>query len=662
MHQPKYAIFYDFHTQPDQPDVGKDFDVDGAVAAWKSCGVDYVIFHARCNLGTAYYDTQVGIRHPSLTYDLLGKLAEACAQGGVALGAYFNVGLSHEEGLRHREWTVVTPEGQVMKPNRMDHFMRGMCYNTGYAENLLAMVEEVASRYPIAGFFFDCFTVQECVGVECVQEMKRLGIDWADETERKAFAHTSQLRLARRLRETALAAKPDLLLYFNGVNFEDQLSLGNYNEFECLPTGGWGYELLPAYARYLRTLGKPAINMTGRFHRAWGDFGGLRTAPSLEFDCVQGLSQGMRPSVGDHWHPRGERNDAVFDLIRPIYRKLQSIDAWVEGARPQADVALVVPPPPFGPAVLGATRMLAELQVSFDVVTSASQWGNYTLLILPDELVLDGPLAERIRAHLGRGGAILASAWAGLDADKKNFVFQEWGVTYAGEDPVADSQFEPKREDGFVPPRDNGYFRVEKPLSEGLPDMPLNAYVRGAIVEAAAGSEVLAHSITTFFPRHWDGEHHHLYLAPDRLTQRPVIVQRGKVAYLSHPFFTAYHQAAPVPLKQIVARLLERLHPQPLLRLGHFPSFGRSAVTSQAGRRMVWLMNYVAERRGASIDMIEEAIETRDVEVRLRMDGRRVRKARLLPIGDELPVAVDGAYARVTVPALEGWAVVVFEE
>jgi len=96
-----------------------------------------------------------------------------------------------------------------------------------------------------------------------------------------------------------------VLLYCNGIDYEAQDKLALL-DFECLPTGGWGYETLSMGARYLRTLGKPVLNMSGRFHKSWGDFGGIRTEPSLEYDMVYGMANAMRPNIGDHFHPRGD--------------------------------------------------------------------------------------------------------------------------------------------------------------------------------------------------------------------------------------------------------------------------------------------------------------------------------------------------------------------
>lgn len=662
MHSPKWSIFYDFHTQVAQPDVGETFDADAFTGRLKQCGVDFIVFHARCNLGMAYYDTQVGIRHPTLKYDLIGRMSEACRRNGITMSVYFNVGLSHEEGLLHRDWLKVTPEGYVYTPDRMNHFFRLMCYNTDYAEHLLAMIREVVAGYPVAGLFLDCMHRTPCVGVECIREMKQRGVDWQDPAQVAEFARVSQVRMAQRIRDAALAIKPDLVLYFNGVSAEDQAEIGTYLEYECLPTGGWGYEVLPMYARYLRNLGKQVLNMTGRFHRSWGDFGGIRSEAGLEYDCVYGLANGLRPTIGDHYHPRGDLNPAVFDLIHTIYSRLQKLEPWIEDAVPAVDTAVVATgPEALGGAVIGATRMLCELKSQFDVVTPAARWRDYRLLVLPDTTVLDEPLAARVRAHLERGGAVLASHRSGLDPAQRGFVLPEWGVRYVGEDPLVNEKWDKGQQSNFAIP-EPAYFRAEGAAAAGLPDMPVNCYEHGAIVEALGGSAVLARVVSSYFPRHWDGEHHHLYIAPDRVSERPMVTRHGQVVYSSHPLFTSYYRYAPLPVRTLVGNLIAALLSEPLLKTEGLPSFGRAMVTQQAQRRMVWLTAYVPERRGVSIDMIEEPISLRQTVVRLRLDGRPPRRVYLAPSGTELPYTVAAGYIGVTVPELTGYAVLVFEE
>lgn len=656
MHNPKWCLFYDVHTMPACPDVGAGFDADAFTDRIKDCGVDYVVFHARCNLGTAYYNTKVGIRHPSLNYDMFGALADACEKRDIALTAYINVGLSHEEGLLHRDWLVLTPEGYTYLPERMNHFMRMMCYNTEYGDHLVEMVKEIVGGYPVAGLFLDCMHQHPCVGVECMREMKERGVDWTDKYQLEEFANLSRVRVAQRIADAAKAIKPDLLLYFNGVGYEYQKDIGTYLEYECLPTGGWGYDALPLYGRYMRTLGKPLLNMTGRFHKSWGDFGGIRTEASLEYDCLYGIALGMRTTIGDHFHPRGDINHAVFDLMERIYKRLQKLEPWIDEAKPVVDIGVVTPEPGFcyvhGEAfshsqeiVKGATRLLCELKAQFDVLSPNSDWQGYRLLILPDDIVLDEKNAAKIRQHLDAGGLILSSAYAGSDPDKKDFVLKEWGLRLEGEDPC-----------------DPAYILVGSPMAEGLPDMPITLYQRGTAIAPLNGTEVLAEIGAPYYNRHWDGEHHFVYLPPDKPTGRAALTINGNVAHFSHPVFKSYYHDAQVPMRQLVGNLLNRMLPTPLVKTEGLPSFARVTVTAQPNRRMVHLLAYVPERRGPVIEMIEEPIELRDVSVALRVDGRAPNRVYLAPTEEELPFEVADGYIHVIVPVVPGYAMVVFEE
>jgi hypothetical protein len=291
-------------------------------------------------------------------------------------------------------------------------------------------------------------------------------------------------------------------------------------------------------------------------------------------------------------------------------------------------------------------------------VTASSHWKDYRLLVIPDTITFDDALVNKVRAHIDRGGAVISSGWSGMDTQKKGFLFDAWGIRYDGEDSELDARLEPLPTSSTPYP---AYFRVGKTLARGLPDMPLNCYVRGIHATPEKGVEVLACCMSSYFPRHWDGEHHHLYIPPDKEIDRAFITRNGNVVHITHPVFTAYHQFAPVPLKQLVANILLLLNPTPLIRTENLPSFARVTVMSQAGRRMVYVMNYVPERRGVATDMIEEPIESREVRLSLALEERTVKRAYLAPSGEGLVLSVKDGYAEVTIPVVKGWAVAVFE-
>lgn len=245
LHQPKYCLFYDNHTMPACPDVGANFDVEAFTDRIKRCGVDQLTFCARCNLGMAYYDTKIGIKHPSLKYDLFGKLAESCNKKGIALIAYLNGGISSAEGVLHREWTTLYFDGREYRDPRFTPYVRTMCYNTPYRDHLIAMVEEIAHNYHVSGFFIDCLAGYPCICPVCIKEMKKEGIDWTNEHEVTKFAEASALRLAKDIAKAARDINPQFQLYFNGIPFEDQTQIGTWLECEDLPTGAGDMNICP---------------------------------------------------------------------------------------------------------------------------------------------------------------------------------------------------------------------------------------------------------------------------------------------------------------------------------------------------------------------------------------------------------------------------------
>jgi hypothetical protein len=649
IHQPKYCLFYDNHTMPACPDVGENFDVEAFTDRIKRCGVDYLTFHARCNLGMAYYDTKIGIKHPSLKYDLFGKLAEACQRKGIALTAYINGGISSAEGVLHRDWTTLAFDGREYRDPRFTPYVRTMCYNSPYRDHLIAMAKEIATNYPVSGFFIDCLQNFSCVCPICVKEMKERGIDYSKREEVGKFSEFSALRLAEDIYKAVTAIKPDLLFYHNNPGYEEQANFSTYFEVECLPTGSWGYEYLPVLSHYVRTLGdRPVLNMTGRFYD-WGDFGGLRPEAAIKSELLYGLANGMRPNVGGHFHPRGDLQSAVFDRIEKIYKELQTMEPWFDNAKNITEIAIVYPGKIGNirgdPQLKSAVRMLSELKQQFDVVTLFSDWSRYKVLVIPDNIIFNDEIARRVKAHIAAGKAVISSGNSGLDKEMKKFVLEkEWGVKYTGE-----NTFDP------------AYFTAGKNFNSGLPDMPLSLYSSGIDLEPLPGTSVEAKLIKPYYNRGWDGEYAYYYNPPDKVTDKPALTVNGMVAHFSHRIFSGYSQQAPVELRTVFSNVLNNFLPKPLIKSENLPSFSRVFVTEQPGRKMVHILSYVPEMRGSKTQMIEEAVELNNVKISLRNDGKAPKKVYMAPGRKSLPFKISDGYINVTVPVCNGYSLLVFE-
>jgi hypothetical protein len=641
---PRRAIHLDFHTMPGIYDVGRDFDGETFSRTLAEAQVDYITVLARCNLGFAYYPTQVGVMHPGLKFDLLGGIISACHRRDIRVATYLSAGLDHEQALRHREWCKVNKLGQVYEFDKMGNFFRNMCFNSGYREHLLAEVEEVLRGYPVDGIFLDSICdYYPCYGHECIEGMAKAGLDAGSDSAVAAFQKQTNESfraavegLVRRL------GKGRIFRYYNALPYRSEPT---HIELEILPTGGWGYDFMPAAIRYARTLGKPYFTMTGRFHRSWGDFGGIRTEPGILFDLYNSVANGGTVSIGDHMHPRGVLDPEVYRIIGNVYAKIRQLEPWTDDARPVTDIAVYGATPYRGGNIMGAARLLLELKQQFDVVDSQSDLAGYRLLVLPDDVVVDAELKAKLARHLRRGGSILSSARAGLAPSGTKFACKEYALSFEGDDP-----------------HHYTFYRAGADVARDMPAMLTTIYSHGTAIRPGPGATVLAQLYKPYFNwKSWDWRHENFYIPPEADAGRPAVVQSGRIIHFSFPVFSEYYEFAVVAHKTLVRNCLERLLPNPVLQVHGLPSFAQASVTQKGQQTLVHLLAYLPEMRGKQMQVIEEPIHVPAVEIGLRGAGSVVRAVYRAPERTPLEFRQDGEYVRCAVGAVEGYALVVFE-
>ena len=79
MHHLRFRqIHLDFHTSPAIDGIGAAFDKADYQKSLKDACVDSVTTFATCHHGWSYFDTEVGKRHPGLSFDLLRAQFDAC--------------------------------------------------------------------------------------------------------------------------------------------------------------------------------------------------------------------------------------------------------------------------------------------------------------------------------------------------------------------------------------------------------------------------------------------------------------------------------------------------------------------------------------------------------------------------------------------------------
>ncbi len=648
-------VHLDFHTSEHIAGVGDDFDPEAFAEMLVRARVDSINCFARCHHGYIYYDTQAfpERRHPSLSRNLLREQIEACHARDIRCPIYVTVKWDHYTATQHPEWLVMDTKGR--RPGSEPYepgFYAELCLNSPYVDFLRAHVQEIFALLPVDGFWFDIVFPQDCSCRYCRTEMEAQGLDPSDQEVRQRFGVGVVDRFSREMTEFVRRFSPDCGIFFNGGHVSPHIraSLAAYShlELESLPSGGWGYMHLPVTMRYARTLGPDCLGMTGKFHTAWGDFQSLKNEAALQFECFQMLALTGKCSVGDQLHPSGAMEQATYDLIGSVYAEVERKEPWCRGAKAVTDIAVFTPeefiPERLPAPILGAVRMLQEGGHQFDLVDTQSDLSGYSVLILPDCIPVSESLARRLEQHLADGGALLASHRSGLDETGAAFALPGLGVSLKGPAP-------------FSP----DFLRPKAPLSAGLPDTEFVMYLPGMEVEASAKSEILAETCVPYFNRTYRHFCSHRHTPTSHRVGYPGVVRTGRAIYFAHPVFTQYQDNAPRWCKQLFLNALDLLLPEPLVRTDG-PSTLVATLNEQAGenRWVLHLLHYIPERRGNSIDTVEDILPLSDLTLSVRTP-RPVQAVRSVPQGEVLAHATCGARTEFVLPRLEGHQMIAIE-
>jgi hypothetical protein len=672
---PFRQVHLDFHTSPLIPGVGDDFDPEEFVRTLVAAHVNSVTCFAVCHHGMSYYPTKVGTMHPHLKRDLLGEQVGVCHRNGIRVPAYITVVWEENQANLHPEWRQVRKDGlpagrQPVGPIGKTSW-QWLCMNSPYADHVAAVVEEVVRGYPVDGLFMDIvMTVKPgCVCGYCLRGMSAAGLNPEDDGDLRHYALAVERAFMQRISTLAWSLRPELTLFFNSrLRLAGNPAMGNrpedpyfsHWEVESLPSGGWGYTHFALYNRFFQTLDRPVLGMTGAFHRSWADFGTVKSQAALDYECFRALAAGAACSIGDQMHPRGALNPETYRRIGATYAAVAEKEPWCKDAVPLAEVGLLL-----GTHVetgtrvsdldseVGALHLLIQLGVQCQVIDRTSDFAAYRVIVAPDAVRLDAELTGKLRDYLAGGGALLLSHESGLWTDGAAFALgEEMGLEYLG--PGHD---------------DVEFLRPVGGLEEEIPAMDHALYERGSAVRARPGTLELGMLVSPYFSRTWAHFSSHAQTPPDpaALSGQAAATLHERVAYLSHPIFRAYHCHGYPVYRQIVGALLRRLLPAPLVLL-EAPTTSEVTLLRQAARddgktseRLIChIMHYVAQRRTSDLDLVEDVLPLYDVGLAVR-SGWTPRAVYLAPQRLSLYATMDGEYARVRVPRVDGHAIVVLE-
>jgi hypothetical protein len=652
---PRRTIHLDFHTGPEVPDVGAEFDPDEFASTFATAGVDSVTVFAKCHHGHLYYLTDRAERHPNLRsgLDLLGSQIEALHAQGIRAPIYISVQCDEYAANTHPDWIALHEDLRQVK-RATSAFEAGwqiLDMSSPYQEYLAEQVAEVLGRFaPVDGIFLDMCWDQPSASKWAIDGARQAGLDPRDAEHRARYARQNAHAYMARFRdmiEPSLSEDTAMGVWFNSrprTNLSEEKQYLRHVEIEALPTGGWGYSYLPYVARFTRPQGLPGISQTGRFHYSWGDNAALKPQAALKYECSQILSHGFSSGVGDLLHPSGRMNQETYRLIGSVYSHIKACEPFVTGGENLDEVALVVDPElgdSPGPAVLGAVRALQQLRQQFDVIAPNADLGPYRVVILPETTQADESLKASLRKFVQGGGGLIVVGPAALDEAGKP-ILDELGIEVDGPSPFT-----------------HVFLHPEGPLEQATAPYNTVIYERGFRMTARDGAEVLCGVIEPYFERTYEHFSGHSY-TPPRTTQSEyaAVVRSGNVITWAVPVFQSFGLHANVPYRELLGGCLDLVLPDPLVRVGGPAHLETSVVRTDDGTA-VHLISFLPSRQAENLDLVHDPFPVIDAPVSVRLDSAP-QSATLQPSGQELKFTYHNGYAHTTATVTDGHALVVF--
>jgi hypothetical protein len=388
--------------------------------------------------------------------------------------------------------------------------------------------------------------------------------------------------------------------------------------------------------------------MNGKFHLAWGDFGSLRNLAALQYECFRAVANGAGVCVGDQLHPSGALERSVYERIGQVFARMEALEPWCLDTKKIAEVGV------YGTvrsaqavtndvdrSIEGVYRALTELKIQYDIIDLTDPVDRYKLLILPDRVTLTEEAARKIDAYVENGGKILATGFSG--ADENGFMLKSLPALYLGK--------------GLTAPR---YMDIPEGAFDGVPAMKTVAYSGGARVLAKPGAVVLCETVDSYFDR---AEAH--FCSHRQTPPKPTgdgetcVVVSDRAAYVSNTLFMDLAEYGVKAYKDILASLIARLLPRPMVK-SDLPAYAEISLRARGADTVVHVLNYIVQRKCAQLDTVEDVVPLtgRTIGIRAEKAPSAVKR---LPGGEAVPFKYIDGYVRLRPDALHGWTVFLLE-
>ena len=632
------CVHLDFHTSPYIENIGSEFNRAEFTKTLKDAKVDLITVFAKCHHGYSYYPTKLGTVHPHLKFNLLKEQIEAIHDAGAKAPIYITMGWSEKDASEHPEWHHI--DFWSKKPiafgfnggklNELAETPLGdcswitLCPVGPYKKYLEDITREVCEQFDTSdGVFYDiCFVRDACSCDSCKEGMKQMGLDPDNYEDARKYYRVKRIQLMKDLTGIVHEYTPGAPVFYNGgadMNRPEYAPYQTHFELEDLPTAWGGYDLMSLRAKFFEKYGKLFWGMTGKFHHAWGEFGGFKNKDALKYECADMISIGASMSVGDQLHPCGRLDESTYSVIGYAFDYASKIEKFSENTNAYTDIALWISHS--NNADMGCSKMLQLMHLEFDVVESGEDISRYQCVVLPDRVKFTEDDKKRLLTFVNNGGKIIASAES---------IFDELGIVMKGHS-GSDKDF----------------------ISCEIDEIktPFLTYSSAYVVES--DGEVLAKVHEPYFNRtygHFCGHKN----TPFKLESAnyPALVKKGNVLYFAHPIFEAYNESGSYVLERYIKKAFDAIYNK-AIKTENLPSCGRVRFRKSEDEKFFALhILYAPPVNRGNVCLLEDFPTLNEVKISLKVD-KKIVAVRTEPDGEKIDFVQDGNTVSFTLPAVK---------
>ena len=642
-------VHLDFHTSEHLKNIGEKFDKASWQKALVDAHVSSINIFAKGHHGYSYYPTKIGTQHPNLDFDLLKSQLEASHEIGIKTPFYFAIGWSVLDAVTHPEWVIKNKNGKSKKGDLIQSLNAEDPYPNftwellmpegGYLEMILKQTEELCKNYELDGFWYDIIP-NNAINYNAYSRagFKKAGIDVDNDLEVEMH-HVEKLKFFMASCNAIIKKyHPDASIFYNWSTHMNnsntfKYKLYEYNtsyDLEDLPTTWEGYNEFPLRAKYFSNMGKPVTGMSGKFHTAWGEFGGFKYPNALKYEAASMIAFGANVNFGDQLHPSGIIDSETYKNIGSAFSYVKSIEAFGPGGKQVAKTGLWMTFD--NHTEQAASLLLLDTQTNYVVVNNLKDWSDLELIIIPSKPNLSAKNVETLNQFVADGGKLLVLGEGALKRDKSGFAL-DVGGTYLGKASY-----------------DVDYTVVSDALSKNVVRSPFLNYMPAIKIKPDANVKLLASIREPYFSRtkaHYTSHQNTPYnLQP---ATHPAIYRDGNIMVVAHPLDKMYLKYGAQIHRELFKNTLDALLTTPMVR-ANLPSSGRVNLLHfpEKNRYVAHLLYAVPVQRGVA-QVIDDLVPIYDTTVEIKLK-ENIKKAYLMPGNIELNTTKSNDKMSVIIP------------